>query len=68
MVLSDLGMRGLVDYLPGDMELRALWVEVETLDSDFEREMNSRRGCRAGLLGGRYPSDGAGAEKIAWSD
>lgn len=68
MVLPDLGMWGLVDNLPGDMELRALRVEVEVLDSDFEGEMNSRRGCGTGFLSGCHPSDCAGAEEIAWSD
>lgn len=68
MVLPDLGMRGLVDNLPGDMELRALRVEVEVLDSDFEGEVNSRGGCGAGFLGGSYAANGAGAEEVAWPD
>lgn len=50
------------------MELRALRVEVEVLDADFEGEMDPCGDCRAGILGGCDFADGAGAEEVARSD
>lgn len=50
------------------MELRALRVEVEVFDADFEGEVDACGDCRAGVLGGCDFADGAGAEEVAWSD
>lgn len=68
VVLPNLGVRGLVDDLPGDMQLRALRVEVEGLDTNLEGEVHPGGGGRAGLLGGGDAADGTGAEEVARPD
>ena len=68
MELSDFRVCGLVDDLPGYVQLGALRVEVEVLDADFEVEVYACGGRGAGVLYCCYAPDGAGAEDVVWSD
>lgn len=67
-MLADLCVRRLVHDLSADMKLRVLRVKVEVFDTDFKREVHTRRGRRASFLGCGDSTDGAGAEEIAGSN
>lgn len=50
------------------MELGALRVELEVLDSDFQCQVDATRARRPDILDGGDLADGAGAKQISWSN